>query len=449
MRSIIFCYFGLLIFLSNFSIAADTRDFRRDSRDPTALELWENIRLVHVTDNLKNHTVVPGTSLIITNQFNNPESISTQLRQAIQEDSAPFAISISRDKMSFSFVDVNGLLPEARITSHWNLYNVVEKTVGADSNNVEKNVQLGCERSIAIVEIAKHFKGQLYGGNNEDFMIIGPHVLSRDSFIIAPCSLQNKIEMDNPEYPGTYWFYDDKEYSDIGKAVDAFNQQFKAKNPASWTFTFKKKLASTLDERESMIEDLIELGSFGEKKYAEYDDFIKVMTNFKQRNMLRQMAIHPTLDEFFISKENLIELFWFRVDGKVYYGQHFFSSWINDEKLPWVSHNAHFREIEMTFNKLTEEMRRSIINTVMQPYGFYYPCFTSMQSCDEISELIAKLNMDLDFLAWTITHLSDDTQTYFLEYRRKIDQWVEAAKLNKIAKLHMYFSKHFDRWHLL
>ncbi|MBI2711995.1 MAG: hypothetical protein HYX41_03880 [Bdellovibrio sp.] len=200
---------------------------------PSSSELWENVRFVHLTDVIRNSTVVPGASSLVT--LAHPQPLPQSFLFDLEDGVAPFYVAHWGHQKKFHIVDVNQLLPPQRITSHWHVYEGVHDAVDGKNWN---------DRKVAIVERAKYFKGQLYGGTNRDFMVIGPHRLSRESYIIAPRSLERTLRLGNPQYEGHWWFYEDSEHRNAAEAVDFLNTLFKNVNSKDWVITSERKPSS-------------------------------------------------------------------------------------------------------------------------------------------------------------------------------------------------------------
>lgn len=193
-----------------------------DAASPTSEELFEGLRFVHLTRFLRQHTVVPG-KIRIAPRANFP--LYNLFSSAFKSEAYSQRAAFYETPFGLALTDFNFFMVTGRITTHWSINEGV-----MDDPDLLKDAQFVMaqwdENPIGIIEPAKYFKGQIYGGFDQDMIVMGPHQLSKEAVVLAPKRLESILKRDNPDYPGTFYFYDNNTYKNARSAIQSYNNSY-------------------------------------------------------------------------------------------------------------------------------------------------------------------------------------------------------------------------------
>ncbi len=386
---LVFLFAIFFVSISGFALCTSTED-----------DSWHRARFVHLTSYVRNGTVRPGNIMMFRN--NHPVTGEDAASLIKETANRGFHTLLQKQGSETYFIDLMHRSPQKRITSHWCLDGPIDDI---DSQDLPPGtVGYWSEKQIAVVELAQHFKGELYGGLSQDFIVVGPHVLSKDSWIIAPQSEIESLNESNLDFPGKFFTYNSLRY-DIRQAIKLFYQQKKI-NKTSWSPPTAQPTTTSSET------------------YLQYLRANK--SKLSQKNKQALQAI-----ENFLKKN----------DGDVSKLQisvpkQRFSEVAKRDKLNWIAHdNTVFWEIEV----LLTEIFKPIYDFVYmgEYYGLSWKEFTETTqgpphwNFDDAT--ISQLKAKIEALNREVSFLSPETKKYVNLWSKGINAWLKF--LNSVKEL--------------
>jgi hypothetical protein len=340
---------------------------------PSSEDLWNNLHFMHLTNFIANNTVIPGAALIVKPSNNDYVLYGDYYDEYQKVDktlNSEFNFHIEKSGDDYQIFDIYDAFPQTRTTSHWTVGTPVEDSSFSGVNGKTDWSQ----QKIGIIEPAKYFKEQLYGGNHNDMFVIGPHVLSHEAIVFVPQSLLAQFKKDNPSFRGLI-----KVYSKSPSAREAIKNYLKQER-GPWTIDaipdFSPKNLS-LDAKVNeevqvflwahrLVKLPASLGATNELKkllsmgIAKKKEAFNALGKILNEPELLQAQLEE-LDEIERLCKNCYRPFLIEisdkdpvisVNGQLSYGRDFFSAWIKDG-FKWENHTySRLRNLELKLKEL-------------------------------------------------------------------------------------------------
>jgi hypothetical protein len=395
---------------------------------PPAETLWAETPLVHVTHLIRNHTVVAGSTKIFS-----PGKVHDFLRSAHQRRRQPHTnaqrldleaagvipagtLPIHLEPMAngdLKLTDIHNLMTQQRITSHWS---VAEPVQDFPPETESKRVIVDwSEARIGIIEPAKAFRGQLWGGHAQDMIVVGPHPLSGDAYLLVPKDLAAQVKAENPDYPGHYWIYSETEFRNAREAILDFNRIYGSQHPGAAKLRQPRLSAAMPPEaqRDAVLEFLDLRQGHAPAEYERYRLWCS-----EHCDAILRGEESKACGAFLAIARGTPEVSYLVVDGLAQFGMDYFSSWIQEEPFQWAHHDATpFRRLEQKLHALffAQDIRNvaSLLTPVASPGQPRNPHVTA-DSAQEVRALLKEVQA-------ATRHLAPATRAFVAQHARNLE----------------------------